>query len=114
VRCRLQTRIPSLSFVASSRPFHYKRATPRKILRRFHRCTEGMSRGDEFPVPPHSCFGDPNCYGYLNAAIHEMELALDVCAEICPHCGMVSLFPGCSDIITYWCQHCGKGSGLAR
>jgi hypothetical protein len=85
---------------------------------------------------PHSDFGDPECCGCLTGiirgeaadiecnecaavirtvpaielqqALTEMELALDLCSEICPHCRKVNLFPGFSEVRAYICKECGQ------
>jgi len=38
----------------------------------------------------------------------EMELTLDMCSEMCPHCGAVNLMPGFSKILAYTCSECGE------
>ena len=86
---------------------------------------------------PHADFGDPECCGCLNGIIFsaeraditcnecnavvqsvplkdlqrtldEMELTLDVCTEMCPHCGGVNIFPGFSKMTAFTCQECGE------
>ena len=85
---------------------------------------------------PHADFGDPDCCGCLYGVIHgsraeilcnecgavvrtlpaaelqqalnEMELTLDVCTEMCPHCGKVSVFSGYSRMDVYICPECGE------
>ena len=85
---------------------------------------------------PHQTFGDPECCGCLNGLIRgdhaevvcnecgqvirrlpaadlnqaftEMELTLDVAAEICPFCRSVNLFPGFTEMKAYICQNCDK------
>jgi hypothetical protein len=44
----------------------------------------------------------------LRKTFDEMELALDLATEICPHCGGANLFPGFSEMLTYTCKQCGK------
>ena len=39
----------------------------------------------------------------------EMELTLELCSAICPHCGSTNLFPGFSQIMAYTCKECGAG-----
>lgn len=87
---------------------------------------------------PHSEFDDPDCFGYLSvvgreglvvdfvcnecgaviacarighvdAAIHALELNGPLASAICPHCGLVNLFPGFSAVLAYTCEHCGLG-----
>lgn len=85
---------------------------------------------------PHADFGDPDCCGCLNAVVRgdqadivcnecgavirtvpaaalqqtltEMELTLDICTEMCPHCGKVSVISGYSRIDVYTCPECGE------
>jgi hypothetical protein len=85
---------------------------------------------------PHQNFGDSDCCGFLlgiadgelayitcndcDAVIQtlaaanlqriltEMELTLDSCAELCPHCGKVNLMVGFSQMLLYTCRECGK------
>ena len=85
---------------------------------------------------PHADFGDPECCGCLCGTIREqqadivcnecgtvvrtvpvadlqrtlddMELTLDVCTEMCPHCGKVNVFPGFSEMHAYTCRECGR------
>jgi hypothetical protein len=90
---------------------------------------------------PHSCFGDPDCCGCLNGAIRgdqalivcnecnfivravpaaelrktlaEMELTLEMCTEMCPHCRSVNVLPGFSKVTAFTCKHCGEAVGLS-
>lgn len=90
-------------------------------------------------VLPHVDFGAPDCWGCLNAVLRgdqadiacnecgavvrtvpvgavqqtltEMELTLDVCTEMCPHCRKVSLFSGYSKMDVYTCPECSKTVG---
>jgi hypothetical protein len=101
-----------------------------------------MDPEDAFPILPHSSFGDPDCLGYLNAAVYgdqaiivctecekvlktvraeelqrtlnEMELTLEVHTEICPACGTINLFAGDPSTVIYWCSGCGKAGGLGK
>jgi hypothetical protein len=85
---------------------------------------------------PHSSFGDEECCGCLDAVIDgdqaviqcnecnavirnvpvadlertltEMELTLDCCSEMCPHCGSVNVISGFSQLMAYTCQNCGE------
>jgi hypothetical protein len=85
---------------------------------------------------PHSDFGEPDCCGCLNGiirgdcadivcnecgavirtvpagelrrAITEMELTLDLCSAICPHCRSANLSPGFSEITAFVCKECGE------
>ena len=85
---------------------------------------------------PHSEFGDPECCGCLSGVIRgdqadivcnecgtvlrtvpaanvgqtltELEITLDVASAMCPHCGLVNLFPGFSKMLAFTCQQCGK------
>ena len=90
---------------------------------------------------PHSDFGEPDCCGCLNGiirgecadivcnecgavirtvpadelrqALTEMELTLDLCSAICPHCGSTNLFPGFSKITAFICKECGEAVDLS-
>jgi hypothetical protein len=83
---------------------------------------------------PHSDFGDPECPGFLfgvvrgdqgsiecndcdamirtvpadqlRQTLNEMEAALELASEKCPHCGKVNLFPGFSTMMVYTCRGC--------
>jgi hypothetical protein len=33
-----------------------------------------------------------------------VSLSLDACADMCPHCGKVNVFPGLSKVIAYICR----------
>jgi len=44
----------------------------------------------------------------LQRTLDEMELSLEMCSAICPHCGKVNIFPGFSEMIAYTCQRCGR------
>jgi hypothetical protein len=85
---------------------------------------------------PHSDFGDPECPGFLfgvvrgdqgsiecndcdamirtvpadqlRQTLNEMEAALELASEKCPHCGKVNLFPGFSTMMVYTCRGCGE------
>ena len=49
----------------------------------------------------------------LERTLREMEFALDMCSETCPHCGKENLFAGFSEILAYTCRHCGKAVKVA-
>jgi hypothetical protein len=85
---------------------------------------------------PHSSFGAPDCCGCLNGIIRgdqanivcnecdsvvrtvrsadlrqtltEMELTLDMCTELCLHCGSVNVLPGFSKVMAFTCRECGE------
>ena len=85
---------------------------------------------------PHQDFGDPDCCGCLDCTIRgdetdiicnecgtlirtiptgeldpvldEMELSLDMCTEMCPHCGKVNVISGFSEVMVYTCRECRK------
>lgn len=85
---------------------------------------------------PHSDFGEPECCGLLfgivegelglvgcndcdavvrvvpavelQATLTQMELSLDTCSEMCPHCGHVNLIVGFSKMLAYTCRECGE------
>jgi hypothetical protein len=87
-------------------------------------------------IMPHSDFGDRDCDGNLKGVIggkqahvvctecnavvrtvpaaelqrtlDEMECSLGTCAEMCPHCRKVNLFPGFSRMLAFTCKECGK------
>ena len=44
----------------------------------------------------------------LQRTLDEMELSLDLCAEMCPHCRKVNVFPGLSTAEAFLCQQCGQ------
>jgi uncharacterized protein (DUF983 family) len=51
----------------------------------------------------------------LQRTLDEMELTLDeVASELCPHCGMVNLFPGYARMDAYICRQCGKSVQILR
>lgn len=88
------------------------------------------------PFLPHADFGGPDCGGCLTGVIDgdqatiecnecgavirilkaadlqrtldEMELSLQMCTEMCPHCGKVSVFPGLTKMTAYTCPECGR------
>jgi uncharacterized protein (DUF983 family) len=37
-----------------------------------------------------------------------MELTLELCSEMCPHCKAVNIFPGFSEMMAYTCRECGQ------
>jgi uncharacterized protein (DUF983 family) len=41
-----------------------------------------------------------------------MESSLEICTEMCPHCGKVNVFPGFSTMMAYICQECGESVNL--
>jgi hypothetical protein len=91
---------------------------------------------------PHSDFGDPDCWGCLNGVIRgdqadilcnecgaivrtvpaadlqrtfdEMELTLDLCTEMCPHCGKVNVIAGFSQVMAFTCSNCGPSCEIIR
>jgi hypothetical protein len=95
---------------------------------------------DDWPIPPHSDFGDAKCCGCLfpvmrgdqadivcnecaavvrtvpaadlKRTFDEMELSLDLTRERCPHCGAVNLFPGFSQVAAFVCKECGRGAAV--
>jgi len=44
----------------------------------------------------------------VNRTLDNMELSLEMCTEMCPHCGNVNIFPGLTEMIAYTCQECGR------
>jgi uncharacterized protein (DUF983 family) len=44
----------------------------------------------------------------LQRTFDEMELALEMASEMCPHCGKVNLFPGFSRTMAYTCCECRR------
>jgi hypothetical protein len=44
----------------------------------------------------------------VNRTLDDMELSLEICTEMCPHCGNVNIFPGVREMIAYTCQECGR------
>jgi hypothetical protein len=104
-------------------------------------CNGSGFEGPIETVFAHADFGDPDCCGCLRAVIHEreaaivcnecgrvvrtvavaslqrtlddMELSLDVCTDICPHCRMVNVFPGLSNVAAYVCPQCGRSISIA-
>ena len=99
-------------------------------------CNGSRFEGHIETTLPHSDFGDPECCGCLNGVIRgdqadivcnewgtvlrtvpaanvgqtltELEIALEVAGEMCPHCGVVNLFPGFSRMLAFTCRQCGK------
>jgi hypothetical protein len=86
---------------------------------------------------PHSDFGDPECWGCLNARIYgdeaellcnecsvvrkfpatelqktldAMELEIDFSTAKCSRCGAVNILPGFSDVIAFICRDCGSSA----
>jgi hypothetical protein len=51
-------------------------------------------------------------------ALDDMELSLETCIKMCPHCGNVNIFNGFTEMIVYTCQECGRavgtGSGMQK
>jgi hypothetical protein len=100
-------------------------------------CNGSGYEGSVDTTLPHSSFGAPECCGCLVGHINgtradivcnecatvvrtvavpdlqqtltEMELTLELSAEMCPHCGAVTLFPGFSSMRAFVCCECGKG-----
>ena len=51
----------------------------------------------------------PVSYGEeVNRTVDDIELSLEICTEMCPHCGNVNVFPGLEEMIAYTCQECGR------
>ena len=48
----------------------------------------------------------------LQRTLDEMEGTLDMCSDVCPHCGRVNVFPGFSKIMAYVCQEWGESVNL--
>src|SRR6185312_7732804 len=99
-------------------------------------CNGSGYEGPIITTFPHANYGDPECCGCLTGIVRareihltcnecgavvrsapvvgfqstldEIQLALGVCAEMCPHCRAVNLFPGFSIMRAYVCQKCGK------
>lgn len=99
-------------------------------------CNGSGFEGMVATILPHSDFGDPDCWGCLNAirkgdqaeivcnecavvvrtvpvnemqkTLDEMELTLDVCTEMCPHCRSVNVLAGFSEMMAFTCRECGK------
>jgi uncharacterized protein (DUF983 family) len=44
----------------------------------------------------------------LQQTLTKMELTLDLCSAVCPHCEAVNLFPGFSQIMAFTCKECGE------
>jgi hypothetical protein len=44
----------------------------------------------------------------VNRTVDDMELSLEICTGMCPHCGNVNIFPGFEEMIAYTCQECGR------
>ena len=44
----------------------------------------------------------------VNQTLDDMELSLEMCTEMCPHCGNVNIFPGFSEMVAYTCHECGR------
>jgi hypothetical protein len=44
----------------------------------------------------------------VNRTLDDMKLSLEICTEMCPHCGNVNIFPGVTEMIAYTCQECGQ------
>jgi Zn finger protein HypA/HybF involved in hydrogenase expression len=87
-------------------------------------------------VIPHADYGDPDCWGCLNAVLNgdtakvfcnlcdatvrivaaadlqrtldEMQLALDVATAKCPSCEAVHVASGFSELIAFKCDNCGR------
>jgi hypothetical protein len=88
---------------------------------------------------PHSSFGGNNCRAFLTGYVRvemadiicndcdgalktvpaeelqrtldEMEMSLEFCTVLCPHCGSVNLFLGFSEMQAYTCDECLKEVG---
>jgi len=50
----------------------------------------------------------------LQETFTKMELTLDLCSAVCPHCGAAKLFPGISEMIAYICDGCGASVHVER
>ena len=44
----------------------------------------------------------------VNRTLGDMELSLEICTGLCPHCGNVNIFAGFEEMIAYTCQECGR------
>jgi hypothetical protein len=88
----------------------------------------------------HQSFGSPDCSGCLNGSVRgnqadivcdeceavvrtvpatelrrmldELESALDMGTDMCPHCGKANLVSGFSTMVAYVCRECGESVNL--
>ena len=44
----------------------------------------------------------------VNPTLDDIELSLQICTGMCPHCGKVNIFPGFLEMKDYTCQECGQ------
>jgi len=74
-------------------------------------CLSGILQGQEIAMACNECGAVVRSAppGELMRMLDEMESAIGVAAEMCPHCRAVNLFPGFSSMTAYVCQKCGKG-----
>jgi hypothetical protein len=73
-------------------------------------CLIAVIRGREAVIVCNECSAEVRSVPVadLQRTLDEMELSLDVCAEMCPHCGKVNVFPGWSSMMAYTCRGCGE------
>jgi len=73
-------------------------------------CLVANVRGDQAEITCNECgtILRTVAVGDLQRTLDEMELSLEMCSAICPHCGNVNVFPGFSEMIAYTCPECGR------
>jgi len=50
----------------------------------------------------------------VDRTLDDMELSLEICTGMCPHCGNVNIFPGFGEMIAYTCQECGRAVEIGK
>ena len=70
----------------------------------------GVIRGDQADIVCNECGTVLRTVPAANVwqTLTELEIALEVASEMCPHCGSVNLFPGFSKMLAFTCRQCGK------
>ena len=73
-------------------------------------CLTAVIRGDQADIVCNECGAVVRTVpvGAVQHVLTEMELTLDLCTEMCPYCGKVSVFSGYSRMDVYTCPECGK------
>ena len=73
-------------------------------------CLDGIIRGDRASIECNECGAVVRTVAPadLQRTLDEMEVSLGMCAEMCPHCGKVNVFPGFTKMTAYACPQCGR------
>ena len=77
-------------------------------------CLVANVRGDQAEITCNECGTILRTVAVrdLQRTLAEMELSLEMCSAICPHCGKVNVFPGFAKMAAYECWECGASITL--